>query len=431
MTTQPTGTVTFLFTDIEGSTRLWESAPDQMEGVLSRHDEILNQQIAASGGYVFTTAGDAFSAAFTDPAAAIAAQLALDVEGWEVGEVKVRMSLHAGVAHERDGDYFGPTLNRAARILSAGHGGQILVSTSTRDLIERSLPEGAELRDLGEHRLKDLGTPEHLYQLTHPDLTTEFADLKTLDAHLNNLPVELSSFIGRVDELTETVKRLGDSRLVTLTGVGGSGKTRLALQTAAETFDDFPDGVWIAEMAGLAEPERFPHWVAEEMGIARSAGSTGLTGAADERSWIEVVIDYLGPRTSLLLLDNCEHLIAAAAEFAERVLRASPQLKILTTSREGLGIRGEYLIQVPSLGLPSMFGDDTPVGAFPDAMELFAERAAAVNARFVLMTKPHRRSRTSVVGLTACRWPSNLPQPVHECSPPTRYPSDSTTPSDC
>ena len=181
------------------------------------------------------------------------------------------------------------------------------------------------------------------------------------------------------------MKRLADSRLVTLTGVGGSGKTRLGLQTAAESFDDFPDGVWIAEMAGLAEAERFPHWVAEEMGFARSAGSTALTGAADNRSWIEVVIDYLSPRTALLLLDNCEHLIGAAAEFAEQVLRASPNLKILTTSREGLGIRGEYLIQVRSLGLPSMFGDDdTNSGAFPDAMELFAERAASVNARFVL-----------------------------------------------
>ena len=269
--------------------------------------------------------------------------------------------------------------------MSAGHGGQILVSRATRDVL--SAATASELADLGEHRLKDLGAPEQLYQASQAGLESEFPALKTLDGHLNNLPVELSSFIGRLDELTDTTKRLRDSRLVTLTGVGGSGKTRLALQTAAETFDDFPDGVWLAEMAGLAEPERFPHWVAEEMGVARSAGATALTGAADDRSWIEVVIDYLSPRTALLVLDNCEHLIGAAAEFAEAVLRASPNLKILTTSREGLGITGEYLIQVPSLGLPSLFDLQSGTGAFPDAMELFVERASAVNARFVLDTE--------------------------------------------
>ena len=388
MTDQPTGTVTFLFTDIEGSTRLWESNPQAMGRMVARHDELLNAAIVDNAGYVFTTAGDAFAAAFADPSnaasAAVAAQRSLGTEPWESAAIRVRIGLHTGVAQERDGDYFGPVLNRAARIMSAGHGGQVLVSRSTGDLLARRLPDGATLTDLGDHRLKDLGSPERLHQLHHPDLETDFPALNTLDAHLNNLPVELSSFVGRVDELNETIKRLADSRLVTLTGVGGSGKTRLALQTAAECFDDFPDGVWIAEMAGLAEAERFPHWVAEEMGIARSAGATGLTGSADDRSWIEVVIDYLSPRTALLVLDNCEHLIGAAAEFSEAILRASANVKILTTSREGLGIRGEYLIQVPSLALPSLFDKSDAAGAYPDAMELFAERASAVNARFQL-----------------------------------------------
>lgn len=387
MPIQPSGTVTFLFTDIEGSTRLWERDPDRMRGVLARHDEILRDLINDNDGYVFTTAGDAFSAAFSDPLAgviaAIEAQKAIAAEPWEVGEVRVRMALHAGVAHERDGDYFGPTLNRTSRILSAGHGGQVLLSQSVRDLLSGRLPAGVGVRPLGEYRLKDLGSPEHLHQVTHANLMVEFPSLRTLDAHLNNLPVELSSFIGRHDELAETVKRLRDSRLVTLTGVGGSGKTRLALQTAAEVFDEFPDGVWVAEMAGLAEPERFPRWVVEEMGLARSAQSD-LGGGSEERSSLEIVLDYLAPRTALLVLDNCEHLIAPSAEFAERVLRACPNLKILTTSREGLGIRGEYLIQVPSLRLPSSFVTEEWEGAYPDAMELFAERAGAVNARFSL-----------------------------------------------
>lgn len=387
MPSQPTGTVTFLFTDIEGSTRLWEQDPTRMRDVLSRHDQLLRDAIGGHGGYVFSTAGDAFSSAFSDPVdavtAAIEAQRSIGDEKWPVGEVRVRMSLHSGGAHERDGDYFGPTLNRAARILSAGHGGQVLSSQTTRDLLSDRLPADVDLRPLGEHRLKDLGRPEHLYQVAHPDLAESFPTLNTLDSHLNNLPIELSSFVGRKDELAETTKRLADSRLVTLTGVGGSGKTRLALQTAAELFDRFPDGVWVAEMAGLADQARFPHWVAEEIGIVRSTQS-GLSASGDDRSPMQMIEDYLGSRVALLILDNCEHLIRASAEFAERMLRACPGLRILATSREGLGIRGEYLIQVPSLGLPSVLGDDAEEGPYPDAMELFAERAAAANARFTM-----------------------------------------------
>ena len=417
MAAQPTGTVTFLFTDIEGSTRLWEQDQTRMREVLARHDQLLRDLIADNDGYVFTTAGDAFSAAFSDPLhaviTAIEAQKAFADEPWDVGEIRVRMAMHSGVAHERDGDYFGPTLNRTARILSAGHGGQVLSSQATRDLLSGRLPVGAGLRPLGEHRLKDLGSPEHLHQLTHPDLMSEFPGLRTLDAHLNNLPIELSSFIGRRDELAETVKRLEDSRLVTLTGVGGSGKTRLALQTAAELFDQFPGGVWVAEMAGLAEPSRLPQWIAEEMGIARSAQS-GLSGGADERSSLEVVLDYLAPRTALLVLDNCEHLISASAEFAERALRACPGLKILATSREGLGIRGEYLIQVPSLGLPSSFGVEEENGRYPDAMELFAERAGAVNARFTL----DRDTAPAVAGI--CRRLDGMPLAIELAAARTR-----------
>lgn len=386
MAQRPTGTVTFLFTDIEGSTSLWEGHPDEMRGVLARHDDLMHKLITGNSGYVFTTAGDAFSVAFSDPLdalnAAIETQIATRDEPWAVGELRVRMGLHSGVAHERDHDYFGPTLNRAARIMAAGHGGQVLLSQATGNLLSGRLPPGADLRSLGVRRLKDLGTPEHLFQLVHHDLPSEFPELRTLDEHLNNLPIELTSFVGRRHEVEETVGRLEENRLVTLTGVGGAGKTRLALQTATEMLHEFPGGVWVAEMAGLTEAEAFPRWVAQHMGVTRAG--TGLGEEGGEKGSIEIVIDYLKPRTALLVLDNCEHLISAAAQFADEVLRNCPNLKILTTSREGLGIRGENLVQVTSLALPSVGSSDGDESGYPEAMELFAERAAAVNSHFVL-----------------------------------------------
>jgi predicted ATPase/class 3 adenylate cyclase len=381
MSTLPTGAITFLFTDIHGSTRLWEEYSAAMETAVARHDELLRSAIESHDGYVFTTAGDGFGAAFSDPlnavSAALAAQKSIANETWVVGDFSVRMGLHTGVAQERGGDYFGPTVNRTARIGDAGHGGQILVSQTTRDLVADRLPAGVTLWPLGEHRLKDLGAPEMLHQAGHGDLQSEFPPLRTLNSHANNLPVELTSFVGRTDELEEIKARLRTSRLVTLTGVGGSGKTRLALHTAADMFGGFPDGVWMVELAPVVDGAEIPQHVAEMLGLEWR--SQVEPGGQDRRTAMEAIVEFVRDRTALLVLDNCEHLIGAAAMFTDRLLHSCRNLRVMATSREGLGVQGEHLIQVPSLGLPSMFGGDDEERGYPDAMELFAERAAAVS----------------------------------------------------
>jgi predicted ATPase/class 3 adenylate cyclase len=381
MPTQPTGTITFLFTDIVGSTRLWEEQPAVMEVAVARHDELLRTAIESHDGYVFTTAGDGFAAAFSDPldglTAALAIQQLLGSESWGVGDLVVRMGVHTGVAQERQGDYFGPAVNRTARIADAGHGGQVLVSQTTRALTADRLADGVELRSLGEHRLKDLGSPELLHQVVHSDLRFEFPPLRTLNAHVNNLPVEMTSFVGRHDELEETMAHMRSSRLVTLTGVGGSGKTRLALHTAAEMIGGFPAGVWMVELAPVADGAEIPRRVAETLGLEWR--SPQELGGEDRRTAMEAISEFFGDRIGLLLLDNCEHVIGAAAEFTDRLLQSCQGVRVLATSREGLGARGENLIQVPSLELSSVFGLDDDKGRYPDAMKLFAERAAAVS----------------------------------------------------
>lgn len=380
MVTPPTGALTFLFTDIEGSTRLWEANPEAMRGVVERHDGLLNEAFDLHDGYVFSTAGDSFAAAFPSPRAAVeaalAAQQGIQAESFEVGDLRVRMGLHSGEAHERDGDYFGPALSRAARIMSAGHGGQVLLSRTTGELVDTQLPSNTALRSLGEFRLKDLGAPEYLFQLVHPDLEDDFPPPRTLDNHSNNLPAELSSFVGRRKELADIEGRLEDARLVTLTGVGGAGKTRLALQAAADTVDSFPDGVWVIELASVTDPEELPAMVVDVLGISGGAGETAAGSA-------RIAADYLASRRALLILDNCEHLIGAAAELSDFLLRRCAELRILATSREGLGITGEHLIQVPSLTLPSSYEDEGEASR-TDAVELFAERAAAVSSHFEL-----------------------------------------------
>jgi class 3 adenylate cyclase len=259
----PSGTLTFLFTDIEGSTRLWEEQPDTMRLALSRHDALLRAAIETNGGTVFKTIGDAFCAAFpTAPQAieaALTAQQSLqNVRAGVGGELtlKVRMALHTGAAEQRDGDYFGPPLNRAARLLSIGHGGQVLLSSVTQELVCESLPASVTLRNQGEHRLRDLSRPETVFQLLHPDLPWEFPPLKSLDnpAFPNNLPRQVTSFIGREKEWREIQERIKTSSLLTLTGSGGCGKTRLSLQVAAEVLEVYPDGVWFVEFAPLADP---------------------------------------------------------------------------------------------------------------------------------------------------------------------------------
>jgi class 3 adenylate cyclase len=256
---RPTGTVTFLFTDIEGSTKLWEQHPEAMKAAVARHDAILQDAVEAHLGYVVKTMGDGLLAAFGTAhaalAAAVQAQRSLLAETWsEIGSLRARMALHTGPAEEREGDYFGPALNRAARLMAAGHGGQILLTQATYELVHHHVVSQITLRDLGERRLKDLIRPEHVYQPVATGLPANFPPLKTLDLRPNNLPVQLTSFIGRENQIAEVKYLLSAARLLTLTGAGGTGKTRLALQVAADELDTFGDGVRLVELAPLSDP---------------------------------------------------------------------------------------------------------------------------------------------------------------------------------
>ncbi len=375
----PSGTVTFLFTDIEGSTRLWEEQPEAMKRALVAHDRILREAIEDNDGYVFATGGDSFAAAFARVCdgllAAVEAQQALAGEEWAKAPIRVRMALHSGEAEERDGDYFGPTLNRAARLMSAGHGGQVLVSQSAFEISSAAHPDELAFDDLGDHRLKDLDRAGRIYQLLHPALPTEFAALRTLDYRPNNLPIQLTSFVGREDDIDALVGALTDARLLTVTGVGGSGKTRLALQAAAEVLSDYPGGVWLVELADVVDPNLVLAAVAAELGVTERQGW----------SLIDSLAAVIGDQHLLLLLDNCEHLIDAAAEAAAGLLERSRNLRVLATSRELLGVPGEVPFAAQSLSLPPVKGDGEVIEGF-DAVKLFVERAATAKPGFQLTT---------------------------------------------
>ncbi|MGH2626658.1 MAG: adenylate/guanylate cyclase domain-containing protein, partial [Anaerolineales bacterium] len=368
----PTGTVTFLFTDIEGSTRLWETHADAMKSALARHDLILREAIAAHDGHVFKTVGDAVDAVFARAsdalAAAAAAQRALAAEPWPVpGGLRVRMALTTGVADERDGDYFGPPLNRVARLLSAAHGGQILMFGGTYELVRDAPPAGLAARPLGDHRLRDLARPEEIYQVIGSGLPAEFPPLRSLDHVPNNLPVQLTTFIGRSHELKEVRRLLEGTRLLTLMGPGGAGKTRLALQVAAEAMDDYADGVWLVELASLSDAALVLPTIASTLGLRESLGQT----------LADTLIEYLRTKTLLIVLDNCEHLAAACAVVTETFLKRCPHLRVLATSQEALGVPGEVGFAVPSLSLPD---PERQVGAEEDltqyeAVRLFMDRA--------------------------------------------------------
>jgi predicted ATPase/class 3 adenylate cyclase len=381
----PTGTITFLFTDIEGSTQLWEQHPDAMRLALARHDSFLRAAIETNRGYVFKTIGDAFCAAFenaTDAVdAAIMAQQSLHalqpsaVASAAGLSLKVRVGLHTGAAEARDGDYFGPALNRVARMLAVGHGGQVLLSQTTQNLVQDDLPPGVSLRDLGSHRLRDLQRPEQIYQLLHPDLPAEFPALRSLSALPNNLPQQVTSFVGREEQLAEVRRLLGCTRLLTLTGPGGTGKTRLSLQVAAELLEGDGDGVWLVELAPLTDAKLAPEAVASVLGVREEPG----------RPLIETLVDYLRSKRMLLILDNCEHLLAACASLANQILHACPHVQILASSREGLGIAGETTYRLPSLRLPDP--DSLPSAEAMsqyEAVRLFIDRAAAAVPSFTV-----------------------------------------------
>jgi len=375
----PTGTVTFLFTDIEGSTKLWERHPEAMQPALARHDEILRGTTEQHGGYVFKTVGDAFCCAF--PTAPDALEATLDAqrlllkERWgEGGPLRVRTALHTGAAEERDGDYFGPPLNRVARLMSSAHGGQVLLSLATQELVRDQLLVGTTLRDLGEHRLKDLFRPERVFQLTAPELPSEFPPLRTLEAYRNNLPLQPTPIIGREKEVSEVCDLLRgeETRLLTLTGPGGIGKTRVALQAAADLLDDFPDGTFFAPLATLTDVELLLPAVAETLGVTETG----------EQPLFESLKDYLRERRMLLLLDNFEQVLEAAPQVTQ-LLAGAPGLKVLATSRAPLGLYGEHVFPVPPLTLPDL-ERPPPLERVTqyEAVRLFVERARAVKPDF-------------------------------------------------
>src|SRR5579863_6627862 len=377
---RPTGTVTFLFSDIEGSTVRWERDREAMDVALARHDALMRAAMQTRGAYVFKTMGDAFCTAFATAldaiAAALDAQRALASEDFSAVEgLRVRMALHAGSANERDGDYFGPAVNRVARLLAIGHGGQVLVSGASADLSQGELPPRAALRDLGEHRLKDLTHPEQVYQLVAPGLTSEFPPLRSLEALPNNLPLQITSFVGRDFDLLTVAEALAKHRLVTLVGAGGVGKTRLAMQVGADLLDHYEDGVWLIELAPLSDNDLIPSTVASVFHVGEAANKT-IT---------ESIVHALKARRALIIFDNCEHVVEPAARLIDAILRSCPHIRIIATTRQGLGIAGEVVHRVASLAVPESSGRLTAEDAMRHgAIALFVERAIAATESFRL-----------------------------------------------
>lgn len=396
----PTGTVTFLFTDIEGSTDLAQKYPDALPVLLARHNAILRGAIESHHGHVFQIIGDSFHAAFYTASdalgAALAAQHMLHAEPWDPAPIRVRMGINTGAAQasaveEVAGGYAGySTLARASRVMSVAHGGQILLSHTTADLVGDQLPGEISLRDMGEHHLKGLLHPEKLWQVAAPDLPTNFPPLHSSSTPTNNLPTQLTTFIGRERELSEAQEKLKAARLLTLIGPGGTGKTRLSLQVAAEQLVHFEDGVWFVELAPLADPVFIISGIASVFEIREAQGVPLVT----------LVVDYLRAKELLLILDNCEHLVETCAQVADRLLHACPKLKIIASSREALGIDGETVYRVPSLSLPGQTSSDVMQY---EATRLFVERATKAEPRF------HATNENAAAVIQICRRLDGIP----------------------
>ncbi len=376
-------TLTVLFTDIEGSTRLWEQHPDAMRVALARHDVLVRRAIEDHGGHVFKMVGDAFHAVFTSATdaldAAITGQRVLGTERWPAdATITARMALHVGECTEVEGDYVGPMLNRLSRMLGTAHGGQLVLSQGVADLVQSELPDGVSLMDLGEHRLRDLSVPLRIFQVRAAGMATDFAPLKSLeDPGLpNNLPAQVTTFVGRDDEIAQVRNLLDDARVVTVTGAGGVGKTRLALQVAADLLDGSGDGVWLVELAPIVDPDHVAAKIASVLHVAEEPG----------RDMVESLVDALRDRAVLIVLDNCEHVLDTAAKITERLVHGCPEVEVLATSREPLGITGEHVYRVPPLTFPPPTATAQDVGSVAsyEAVQLFAERATHHRPDFVL-----------------------------------------------
>jgi predicted ATPase/class 3 adenylate cyclase len=376
----PSGTVTFLYTDIEGSTKLARRYQNVWEVLMKRHHAILRANIEMHHGYVFQVVGDAFWAAFPTAAdavrAAVKAQMELDAENWGEAPIRVRMGIHTGKAEvQQDGLYSGfITLSHVQRLMSVAHGGQVLLSFTVQELVQDELPEDVQLRDMGRRQLKDWSRPEHIFQLVISSLRADFPPLSTPESFPHNLPVQLTSFIGRERELAEGKQLLSNTRLFTLTGPGGTGKTRLALQLGQELLTSFADGVWLVELAPLTDDSLIPQTIASIFGL-RELPSLPI---------INIITDYLRAKQLLLILDNCEHLVEACAQLTDHLLRSCPQLKMIVTSREALDIAGETAYRVPSLSLPDQAQVTHEAVMGFESVQLLVERASARNPKFNL-----------------------------------------------
>lgn len=376
----PSGVVTFVFTDIEGSTKLWEAHPEAMRFVLARHDALVRAAVESTGGYVFKTVGDAFCAAFADPGTAVdaaaAIQRAITLEPWpEETPVRVRIGIHTGSCDERDGDYYGRPVNRVARLEAIGHGGQTLVSGTTAGLVADRHSGGTALVDLGKHRLKDLDQPEHVWQLVVDGLPDEFPALRSLSNPRlqTNIPTQTTNFLGRELELAEVTDLLNTARLVTIVGPGGVGKTRLALQAAVELLDGSGDGVWLVELAPVSDPQQVVTTVTRALGIHDDP----------TRDPIEHLIDVCLDRDTLIILDNCEHTIDVVAKLTNQLIAHCPLVHVIATSREPLNIQGEQVYRIPTLAVPDA-GAPTSAIAAASAVELFVERTVQHRRGFAL-----------------------------------------------
>jgi predicted ATPase/class 3 adenylate cyclase len=373
-------TVAILFTDIEGSSRLWEQHPDRMPALLARHDRLTHDAVESRHGIVVKTTGDGLLAAFEDAAAAIRAAIDIqralaDPAFSEEIVLRTRIGVHAGLVERRARDLFGPAVNRAARMMATAHGGQILVSQAVVDVLAQRLPDAVSLRELGTVRLRDLARPERIWQVVHRDLRADFPALRSLESTPNNLPVQVTSFVGREREQAEVAALLRTSRLVTLIGTGGLGKSRLSLQVGAELLDRYPDGVWLVELASLDDGRLVAQAVAGALGVREDPG----------RPLTEALARFVSDRCLLLVLDNCEHMASACAELAETLLAAGPRVSILASSREHLRIPGETVYPLSTLALPEGDGaDETAELPRYEAVRLFLDRALTVQPAFRL-----------------------------------------------